>query len=66
MQRDSKAIHEAISDGYYVMNMRADVGSSSSIIAYERDIDRTGHLCVMGDTSVDYVPLQVLKDSVGK
>jgi hypothetical protein len=64
IKRDSKAIHEAIRDGYYVMNMNARM-DSSSIIAYERDIDRGDkHLCVMGDCSVDYLPVQEVKDRV--
>ena len=66
IQRDAKVIHDTIAEGYYQMNMRADVGTSTSIIAYERDIDRTGHLCVMGDTSVDYVPLPTLKAALAK
>lgn len=62
IKRDSKAIHEAVSDGYYVMNMRADLGTAQSVIAYERDLDQPGHLCVRGDASVDYVPQAMLKE----
>ena len=65
IKRDFGEIHDSIKDGYYQMNMQASF-DSGSIICYERDIDRTGYLCVRGDTSVDYVPLDVWKKALGK
>jgi hypothetical protein len=63
--RQDVAIHGAIKEGYYKVNMKAEPFSSHSIIAYERDIDATGYLSVRGDGSVDYVPLAELKNAGG-
>lgn len=59
-------IRDAIKEGYYVLNLRADPSSGQSIVAYERDEDQGRHLCVRGDGSVDYVPVSTLKGLLGK
>ncbi len=56
-------IRDSVKDGYYTMNMKADPTSSMSIIAYETAVDQGRHMCVMGGGNVDYVPLQIVKDS---
>lgn len=56
-------IRDSVKDGYYTVNMKADPTSSTSIIAYETAVDQGRHMCVMGDTSVDYVPQQAVKDA---
>jgi predicted Zn finger-like uncharacterized protein len=67
IKRDSRAIHEAISDDYYTINFRADDASSNSIIAFESFIDGNGmYMAVRGDLSVDYVPPQDVKNAMGK
>jgi hypothetical protein len=66
MKRDSKVIWDAIDDGYYTINVKADHTSSMSVIAYETDIDRQGYLAVRGDLSVDYITAEELNAAVGK
>lgn len=56
-------IYEAVKDGYYKINMKAKQ-SANSVIAYERDIDNQGYLAVKGDTSVDYVTADELKQAL--
>ena len=58
-------IRDAVKEGYYKMNFNARL-EGSSVIAYERDIDKGAHLCVRGDGSVDYVPLAELKTILGR
>jgi len=66
MKRDSKVIWDAIDDGYYTINVKADHTAANSIIAYETDIDRQGYLAVRGDLSVDYITQQELNAALGK
>jgi predicted Zn finger-like uncharacterized protein len=57
-------IYEAVKEGYYKINMKAKL-PSNDIIAYERDIDMTGHLCVRVGGDIGYVPLPELKAALG-
>jgi hypothetical protein len=57
-------IRDAVKDGYYQMNMKARV-DGDNVIAYERDIDSQGHLCVRANGDVVYVPADQLKKELG-
>ena len=57
-------IHDALKDGYYQMNMKARL-DGDNIIAYERDEDAQGHLCVRSNGVQDYVPAAQLKKELG-
>jgi predicted Zn finger-like uncharacterized protein len=61
-------VREAIEEGYYVMNFKADPREPSSIVAYERDEDNQGfkgHNVVKGDGSVQYISTAELKAALG-
>ena len=53
-------IHDAVKEGYYVMNLKARA-NGKDIVAYERDEDAQGHLCVRANGEVSYVPAMQLK-----
>lgn len=57
-------IRTYVVDGYYKMNMKARL-DSDNIIAYERDEDNAGHLCVRANGAVDFVPAAQLKKELG-
>ncbi len=60
-------IRDSVRDGFYVVNMKAEPLSSSSIIAYEHDkYEGQGYLCVRGDCSVDHVSEADWKAALGK
>jgi hypothetical protein len=57
-------IKDAVKEGYYKMNMKARL-DSDNIIAYERDEDAQGHLCVRANGTQEYVPAVQLKKELG-
>ena len=65
IQRDAKSLADSIKDGYYVMNMRAEL-TGSSIIAYESQVYSQGYLCVNGNGVTDFVSEQDWKTALGK
>jgi hypothetical protein len=65
IRRDSPAIHKLLKEGFYTMNMKAQVNTGTSIIAYEPGMYPNGYLCVRGDGSVDYVNQADWKQGLG-
>jgi ribosomal protein S27E len=64
--KDYGPIKGAVKDGYYKMNFSARA-EGTSIVAYERDIDRGDkHLCAFYSGTVDYVPVAELKTILGR
>ena len=57
-------IRTYVVEGYYKMNMKARL-DGDNIIAYERDEDNAGHLCVRANGAVDFVPPAQLKKELG-
>jgi hypothetical protein len=58
-------LRDYIKEGYYVVNMKARL-ESSSIIAYENALDQGRYLCVLGNGEVDYLPEAEWKKLLGK
>jgi len=63
IKRDYRPVHDAIKEGYYIMNMKAQGGND--IVAGERDLDHAGHLVVFYSGSVEYVPEAEWKKTIG-
>jgi hypothetical protein len=57
-------IRDAVKEGYYVINLKARL-QGGDIIAYERDEDNQGHLCVRSNGEMSYVPAAQLKKELG-
>ena len=57
-------IYTAVKEGYYKINVKARL-TDGDIIAYERDEDHQGHLCVRSNGDVDYVSVAKLKQELG-
>jgi hypothetical protein len=62
--KNDGAVAGAVKDGYYQMNMKARL-DGDNIIAYERDEDAPGHLCVRANGEMPYVPAAQLKKELG-
>lgn len=60
LQRDLPKLAEAINEKYYVLNLKAKVGSGG-VIAYEELLDAGSHLAVRTDGSVALIPPDELK-----
>jgi hypothetical protein len=64
IKRDSPAIHAAIKDGYYKVNLRA-AASGTDVIAYEHEADSAGHLSILGNGDIVFLPEPALKKALG-
>lgn len=53
-------IRDSVNEGYYQINVTARLGSDN-IIAFERDPDAAGHLCVRANGDISYTPAAQLK-----
>ena len=55
LQRDAPKIAEALREKYYVVNLKAKVASSQSVVAYEKLTEANCHQTARGDCSVSLV-----------
>jgi microcompartment protein CcmK/EutM len=65
IERDFRPVQQAIKDGYYKVNMRAQL-TGAHVIAHERDEDRDGFLAVMGDGDIRYLRQAELNAGMSK
>jgi hypothetical protein len=58
-------IRSRIVNGYYLMNLTARMDGSGEIIAYVRDAEASGHLCIRSSNEIGYVSASKLKQELG-
>jgi hypothetical protein len=64
---DAPALHKAVGDGYYAVNLKGQPVSTNSILAYEaQPSSPAGHIVVKGDGSVHTLSAQELKQALGQ
>src|SRR5207244_3055446 len=64
IQRDFTPGHDAMKEGYYKINVKAQTGTAE-ILAGERDKDNQGHLVVRTNGTIEYVPEEEWKKAMG-